>query len=147
MRAGGLEPPWPCGQRIFVPSTAFAALAVAPSALRLSLWSGLSLRRAPPRHSRWGLGAARLVSTPSPCGAWLGIAFAGFPEFEQFCTLRFRQGHSIYLSPLRLPISPRPRISPNDYSVTNCSRQGLIACFRVAVVPRGFLAFRVHGTL
>ena len=36
------------------------------------------------------LGAARLVSTPSRLRAWLGIAFAGFPDFEQFCIKRFR---------------------------------------------------------
>src|SRR5438132_9265073 len=54
------------------------------------LWSGLSLHRFPRLRE---LGAARLVSTPSPFfGAWLGIAFAGFPEFGQFCTLRFRRG-------------------------------------------------------
>ena len=36
------------------------------------------------REGRMALGAARLVSTPSPCGAWLGIASEGFPDFEQF---------------------------------------------------------------
>ena len=36
------------------------------------------------RERRMALGAARLVSTPSPCGAWLGIASEGFPDFEQF---------------------------------------------------------------
>ena len=38
----------------------------------------------PRRERRMALGAARLVSTPSPCGAWLGIASEGFPDFEQF---------------------------------------------------------------
>src|SRR5579885_540033 len=61
VRTGGLEPPPPRGEQIFVP-------------LRLSLppqgrsWSGLSLR-----HGLPAAGAARLVSTPSPGGAWLGI--------------------------------------------------------------------------
>jgi hypothetical protein len=48
---------------------------------------------------RWRVGAARLVSTPSPSrtatrgrpiGAWLGIAMKqGFPEFGQFCIWGF----------------------------------------------------------
>ena len=44
------------------------------------------------RKSR-GLGAARLVSTPSrterSVRAWLGIAISGFPEFGQFCIAGF----------------------------------------------------------
>jgi hypothetical protein len=60
------------------------------------------------------LGAARLVSTPSrqPFGrsAWLGIASEGFPEFEQFYSSGFPVGTQFSsLSPLRLPIPPRPR--------------------------------------
>ena len=57
------------------------------------------------------LGAARLVSTPSQKSfrAWLGIAIQGFPDFEQFYSAGFPDGHSISLSPLCLPISPRPR--------------------------------------
>ena len=66
-----------------------------------------------PRKIR-GLGAARLVSTPSPeeysFRAWLGIAISGFPEFGQFCIAGFPGEHSSFLSsPLRLPIPPRPR--------------------------------------
>ncbi len=36
----------------------------------------------------------------------------GFPEFEQFCILNFLKSTQCDLSPLRLPISPRPRITP-----------------------------------
>ena len=41
-----------------------------------------------------GLGAARLVSTPSRnCfRAWLGIAISGFPDFEQFYSAGFPTG-------------------------------------------------------
>ena len=50
-----------------------------------------------PRKIR-GLGAARLVSTPSrlECSgrAWLGIAISGFPEFGQFCIAGFPGEHS-----------------------------------------------------
>ena len=48
------------------------------------LWSGLSLHRGVA-----AVGAARLVSTPSCCQAWLGITNEGFPEFEQFCIRGF----------------------------------------------------------
>jgi hypothetical protein len=47
-----------------------------------------------------GLGAARLVSTPSRRRAhrvWLGIAISGFPEFEQFCIAGFPDEHSSFL--------------------------------------------------
>jgi hypothetical protein len=52
-----------------------------------------------------GLGAARLVSTPSReyFRAWLGIAIAGFPDFEQFYAVGFPMGTQALLSPLRLP--------------------------------------------
>jgi hypothetical protein len=51
-----------------------------------------------PRKLR-GLGAARLVSTPSrllSLRAWLGIALQGFPEFEQFCIAGFLGEHSSF---------------------------------------------------
>lgn len=54
------------------------------------LESGLSLHRA--TASR-GLGAARLVSTPSSalsrCGLARDCQLKGFPEFEQFCIAGF----------------------------------------------------------
>ena len=53
-----------------------------------------------PRNIR-GLGAARLVSTPSrlECSgrAWLGSAISGFPEFGQFCIAGFPGEHSSFL--------------------------------------------------
>ena len=51
-----------------------------------------------PRMLR-GLGAARLVSTPSRLGflrVWFGIAISGFPEFEQFCIAGFPDEHSSF---------------------------------------------------
>ena len=54
-----------------------------------------------------GLGAARLVSTPSAMLSRRSLArdrhFTGFPEFEQFYAARFRVGTQFGLSPLRLP--------------------------------------------
>jgi hypothetical protein len=54
-----------------------------------------------------GLGAARLVSTPSIMLSHHSLArdchLKGFPEFEQFCTVCFHAGTQFGLSPLRLP--------------------------------------------
>jgi hypothetical protein len=59
-----------------------------------------------PRRFR-GLGAARLVSTPSQTErsvrAWLGIAISGFPEFGQFCIAVSLRALKFASSPLRLP--------------------------------------------
>jgi hypothetical protein len=75
-----------------------------------------------------GLGAAHLVSTPSRnIRAWLGIAIQGFPDFEQFYSAGFPSGHSIYLSPLCLPISPRPR-KTDDSSHHKASGNGVYVC-------------------
>lgn len=100
VRAGGLEPPLPCGKRIFLPTATF----VAPSR---GLWPGLSLHL-----SISALGAARLVSTPSRSrrpGLARDCHFKGFPEFERFYATGFPDGHPISpSSPSRLPIPPRP---------------------------------------
>jgi hypothetical protein len=58
------------------------------------------------RNAVRGLGAARLVSTPSRRNlrrAWLGIAISGFPDFEQFCIAGFSASTQVFLSPLRMP--------------------------------------------
>jgi len=64
-----------------------------------------------PRKIR-GLGAARLVSTPSRLEhsgrAWLGIAISGFPEFGQFCIAGFPGEHSSFLKSVASAIPPRP---------------------------------------
>ena len=82
-------------------------LRLSPPSLR-GLGSGLSLHRA--ANLRSGLGAARLVSTPSRSVA-PGLArdchFTGFPEFEQFCIAGFPASTQVGLSPLRLPVPPR----------------------------------------
>src|SRR2546427_12989234 len=101
MRAGGVEPPWACARRIFLPSTAFAALD--------EVWSLDYPFTVPRTLVRW-LGAARLVSTPSrsvPPGLARDCHFTGFPEFEQFCIVGFPASTQVGLSPLRLPVPPR----------------------------------------
>ena len=97
VRAAGIEPARPFGLRIFIP------LRLSPPSQRGDV-CGLDY----PFTVAFAVGAARLVSTPSRFRAWLGIAIAGFPEFEQFCTSSFQEGTQVSLSPLRLPISPRP---------------------------------------
>jgi hypothetical protein len=66
---------------------------------------GFVVRTIPSPFPSRGLGAARLVSTPSRMclRAWLGIAIAGFPDFEQFYAAGFPMGTQLCLSPLRLP--------------------------------------------
>jgi len=66
-----------------------------------------------PYLARRGVGAARLVSTPSrwrgPPGLARDCHFTGFPEFEQFYSVGFPTSTQVIcLSPVRLPISPRP---------------------------------------
>jgi len=60
----------------------------------------------------FAVGAARLVSTPSRPVVRPGLArdrhFTGFPEFEQFCIAGFPASTQLLLSPMRLPIPPRP---------------------------------------
>ncbi len=74
------------------------------------LRSGLSLHPLPEIR---GLGAARLVSTPSRLmsrRAWLGIATSrGFPDFEQFCIAGFPAGTQVFLKSAASAIPPRPR--------------------------------------
>ena len=58
------------------------------------------------------LGAARLVSTPFPPfrrDLARGCHIKGFPEFEQFYVPGFPGRTQFASSPLRLPVSPRPR--------------------------------------
>src|SRR5262249_13103733 len=63
-----------------------------------------TLPRAPDHvRSERGLGAARLVSTPSRFRAWLGIAVERFPRVWAVLRPRFPAAHSKASSPLRLP--------------------------------------------
>jgi hypothetical protein len=72
------------------------------------LESGLSLH-----HGPKALGAARLVSTPSPRGAWLGIAVGRTgtvsPNLSGSTPPVSRR--ALHQSLLRLPVSPRPRVA------------------------------------
>ncbi len=87
VRAGGLEPPRPVRVCGFSYHFGFRRL--------VSRVRGLDYPFTIPPDG--GLGAARLVSTPSQkdSWAWLGIAIQGFPDFEQFYSAGFPDGHSI----------------------------------------------------
>src|SRR5438132_8592254 len=57
-------------------------------------------------------GGSRPVSTPSPLGAWLGVASEGSADFESIHTRRFRRGVQRVHREVRpesgvLPITPR----------------------------------------
>ena len=121
---GDLEMSW-CGRRDlnphgaraptdFLTSPAFAALPESASKGRSAgLWSGLYLHRGRSVFRRSAVGAARLVSTPSPAefsvGAWLGIAISqGSPNLSSSALPVSRRALKLRLSPVRLPISPRP---------------------------------------
>jgi hypothetical protein len=90
-------------RRIFIPATVFTA---AHHILKIPgrLWSGLSLHL-----SECALGAARLVSTPSRCRAWLGIAIGKVsPNLSSSASAVSHRALMFALSPLRLPVPPRP---------------------------------------
>jgi len=72
------------------------------------LESGLSLHLGPK-----ALGAARLVSTPSPQGAWLGIAVGrtGTVSPNLSGSTPSVSRRALHQSLLRLPVSPRPRVA------------------------------------
>jgi hypothetical protein len=82
------------------------------------------------------VGAARLVSTPSAVLSRRGLArdrhLTGFPEFEQFCIAGFPASTQSGLSPLRLPIPPRPQCQ-GGYRSSPARRQG---CRRVGDAGR-----------
>ena len=96
------------------------------------LWSGLSLH-----PSDFALGAARLVSTPSRLRAWLGIAIAGFPDFEQFCTAGFPAGTQSFKS-VASTVPPRPRTPIYTLDAPHAPRSPTV------LFPRRLTA-RCHG--
>lgn len=100
---GGTRTPTGRARRIFLPSTAFAA---AGRGQRLG--SGLSLHHACGCPS--GLGAARLVSTPSAisCGLARDYQLKGFPEFEQFYISDFPLSTQFWFKSVASTIPPRP---------------------------------------
>ena len=116
VRAEGLEP-----SRDLRPNGFFYLLRLSPPCRKarprdapVGLWSGLYLHRDRSVFRRSAVGAARLVSTPSPpefsVGAWLGIAISqGSPNLSSSASPVFRRALKLRLSPMRLPIPPRPR--------------------------------------
>src|SRR5216684_857333 len=97
-------------QRIFIPPTAFAARTRHFGAHASGLWSGLSLHRLPENP---GLRCCPSSLYTFPAGTFRpGLArdchVTGFPEFGQFCIAGFQASTQVSLSPLRLPVPPRP---------------------------------------
>lgn len=106
VRAGGLEPPRAFAQRIFVPSTAFAAAQDASSTARLR--SGLSLHRVRDKCRRVRCCPSSLYTFPAGRSLRPGLArdchLTGSPEFGQFYVAGFPASTQVVASsPLRLP--------------------------------------------
>ena len=105
------NPHEPCGPTDFRTASAFAALVWRVHAGWPGLRSGLSLHH--PADDCRGLGAARLVSTPSRTVCRPSLArdrhFKGFPEFGQFCTAGFPAGTQVRLKSVASAIPPRPQ--------------------------------------
>ena len=96
-------------QRIFLPATAFAA----PAGTSCRRVCGLDYPfTVSGRCRRVRCCPSSLYTFPAPSfglGLGSGLPFEGFPEFGQFCIRRFPGGALNRLSPLRLPVPPRPR--------------------------------------
>jgi len=99
VRAEGIEPSRPCGLRIFVP------LRLSPPRQRRV--RGLDYPFTLPR-TRFRCCPSSLYTFPDCIRAWLGIAIAGSPDFEQFYTAGFPMGTQS-LKSAASAISPRPR--------------------------------------
>ena len=107
---GELNPHEPCGPTDFLTSYGFHRPERPFSRTASGLWSGLSLHL-----TRIHSG---LRCCPSSLYTFLSETFrtrlardchfTGFPEFEQFCIVGFPASTQVGLSPLRLPVPPRP---------------------------------------
>ena len=108
---GDSNPHRPCGPTDFLTSYGFRRPRPPREAEGTSLWSGLSLHRAPiePEVRCCPSSLYTFLSGLAAPRAWLGIASQGFPEFGQFCFRSFPRSTQVASSPLRLPVSPRPR--------------------------------------
>jgi hypothetical protein len=98
--------------RIFLPATAFAA-SRAPHRCAAPRVCGLDYPFTVLRPRR-RLGAARLVSTPSrpgllPSGLGSGLPVKVSPSLGSSASWVSRRSTQVASSPLRLPVSPRPR--------------------------------------
>ena len=83
-----------------------------------------------------GLGAARLVSTPSRkyFRAWLGIALSGFPDFEQFYSASFPAGTQLLKSAVSADFTNvMSKLWPNTYVMCKFMRK---FCNLASIGPR-----------
>jgi hypothetical protein len=97
----------PC--RFSIHTSAFAAGHTWHIPWYIRSWAGSCLR-----HSNSALGGNRLISTPSPIGAWLGVASAacaarGFAEFDSFHPSGFPGWGSCHTRPVQSTALPRLR--------------------------------------
>ncbi len=110
VRAVGVEPTQAEALRIFMPSTAFAARTRPLRArARFAVWT---IPSPSPGRIR-GLGAARLVSTPSrlECfsGLGSGLPFQGSPTLSSSASPVSQASTQVFLKSAAYAIPPRPR--------------------------------------
>lgn len=108
----------------------------------MALWSGLSLH-----HALSGLGAARLVSTPSAisCGLARDYQLKGFPEFEQFYISDFSLSTQFGFKSVASTIPPRP-LSERGYRQEDCVRQATYHASAMFYTAALYDAFDAVGT-
>src|SRR5437016_3884561 len=136
-----LNPHRPCGPTDFLTATAFAA-PQRGACRRFVVWT---IPSPFPRNSR-GAGAARLVSTPSR-RSYPGLArdchFEGSPTLSSSASpVSQASTQFLELSPVRLPIPPRPR---DPFNLTACSDSLAPRLCRAA--PAGRMALRLRRFL
>lgn len=100
--------------RIFLRTSAFAALAQVRLGRSRGSWSGLYLRHTPESGPGLRRCPSSLYTFPVgrvPRRAWLGIAISGFPEFEQFCIAGFPASTQAFLKSVASAVPPRPQFT------------------------------------
>src|ERR1700686_917208 len=108
VRAEGVEPSRAEAQRIFIPSTAFAARTRRFEAHASGLRSGLSLHR-PPKDPGLRCCPSSLYTFPERrSGLGSGLPFQVSPNLGSSASPVSQASTQVSLSPLRLPVPPHP---------------------------------------
>ncbi len=110
VRAEGLEPSRALSSTDFHTVYGFRRPTRRFGAHASGLRSGLSLHR-PPEYPRLRCCPSSLYTFPAGTfrpGLARDCHVTGFPEFGQFCIASFQASTQVSLSPLRLPVPPRP---------------------------------------
>jgi hypothetical protein len=113
VRAEGVEPSRAEAQRIFIPSTAFAARTRHSEAHASGLRSGLSLHRLPKKFSGLRCCPSSLYTFPAgtfPAGLGSGLPCDRFPRIWAVLHRRFPDEHSSFLKSVASACSATPAL-------------------------------------